>query len=49
MQWLADNATPQQVFSEDDLRKWAKDYNSPEDIFDRAHLEQWADENGWQK
>ena len=47
IQWIAENLSPTDVFSEDKLIKWTSVHKKPEDVYRSKVLKEWALENGY--
>lgn len=47
--WIISNMSPDDVFSESDLKQWVTNNMSPDDVFSAPELEEWAVDNGYEQ
>ena len=45
--WIRDNLSPEDVFTEDQIRVAAQACSDPEDVFAPSELIGWAEDNGY--
>lgn len=49
LQFIASEFEPDDIFSDDALRKYVGKISLPQDVFEEKELQAWAEENGYIK